>query len=207
MATISQNNLEGQRALVTGATSGIGRAVALQLARDGAEVLVHGRDAARGAETVEEITASGGKASFVAADLADAASIAGFAKEVGDIDILVNNAGFSVWGPTDTFALASFDAMFAANVRAPFLLVAAFAPGMVGVGPGASSTSAAWPAASVSPAARRTAPPKRRWRHSLRHGRRSTAREASGSMRSRLARSTHGPRRGNSSTRSAPPRR
>jgi NAD(P)-dependent dehydrogenase (short-subunit alcohol dehydrogenase family) len=57
MSTMSQRGLEGQRALVTSATSGIGRAVALQLARDGAEVLVHGRDAARGAETVQEITA------------------------------------------------------------------------------------------------------------------------------------------------------
>ena len=47
MTTITQNNVEGQRALVTGATSGIGRAVALQLAREGAEVVVHGRDAAR----------------------------------------------------------------------------------------------------------------------------------------------------------------
>ena len=47
MAMITQDNLEGQRALVTGATSGIGRAVALALGRDGAEVLVHGRDAAR----------------------------------------------------------------------------------------------------------------------------------------------------------------
>jgi NAD(P)-dependent dehydrogenase (short-subunit alcohol dehydrogenase family) len=57
MSTITHNELEGQRALVTGATSGIGRAVALQLARDVAEVVVHGRNAARGAETVQEITA------------------------------------------------------------------------------------------------------------------------------------------------------
>jgi NAD(P)-dependent dehydrogenase (short-subunit alcohol dehydrogenase family) len=57
----------------------------------------------------------------------------------GKIDvynILVNNAGFSVWGPTETFEIESFDAMFAANVRAPFLLVAKFAPGMVARGSG-----------------------------------------------------------------------
>src|SRR5207237_5729415 len=75
-------------------------------------------------------------ARFVGADLADATSIARFAKEVGDIDILVNNAGFSVWGPTETFEITSFDAMFAANVRAPFFLVSAFAPGMVTRGTG-----------------------------------------------------------------------
>jgi NAD(P)-dependent dehydrogenase (short-subunit alcohol dehydrogenase family) len=63
---ITETTLEGQHALVTGATSGIGRAVALLLVRDGPEVIVHGRDAARGAETVAEITAAGGKASFVA---------------------------------------------------------------------------------------------------------------------------------------------
>src|SRR5579859_2436408 len=99
MATIDQNNLEGQRALVTGATSGIGRAVALQLARNGAEVVVHGRDAARGAETVQEITAAGGKASFVAADLGDAEDVQRLAEGVGDVDILINNAGIALFGP------------------------------------------------------------------------------------------------------------
>jgi NAD(P)-dependent dehydrogenase (short-subunit alcohol dehydrogenase family) len=128
--TQQQLNLEGQRALVTGATSGIGRSVALHLAREGAEVLVHGRDAARGAETVEEIATAGGKARFVAADLTDAADVQRLADQVGDVDILVNNAGISVWGDTAQFDIAAYDSMFASNVRAPFILVAALAPGM-----------------------------------------------------------------------------
>jgi NAD(P)-dependent dehydrogenase (short-subunit alcohol dehydrogenase family) len=136
VSTISQNGLTGQRALVTGATSGIGRAVALQLGGDGAEVLVHGRDAARGAETVEEITAAGGKASFVAADLGDAADVQRLASDVGDVDILINNAGIALFGPTGEFDLAAFDQMFASNVRAPFFLVAALAPGMAARGRG-----------------------------------------------------------------------
>src|SRR5258708_17125934 len=136
MSTISQNGLTGQRALVTGATAGIGRAVALQLAREGAELLLHGRDAARGAETVEEIAAAGGKARFVAADLSDATDVQGLASEVGDVDILVNNAGISVFGATAEFDVATFDKMFASNVRAPFFLVAALAPGMAARGHG-----------------------------------------------------------------------
>ena len=136
MSTIRQKDLEGQRALVTGATSGIGRAVALQLARDGAEVLVHGRDAERGAETVQEITAAGGQASFIAADLTDAADVRWLASEAGDIDILINNAGISAFGPTAEFDPAVFDKMFASNVRAPFFLVAALAPGMAARGHG-----------------------------------------------------------------------
>src|SRR5258708_36158589 len=109
MSMITQVNLEGQRALVTGATSGIGRAVALQLARDGAEVVVHGRDAARGAETVQEITAAGGKATFVAADLGDPADVQRLASDVGDIDILINNAGIALFGPTAEVDLAAFN--------------------------------------------------------------------------------------------------
>jgi NAD(P)-dependent dehydrogenase (short-subunit alcohol dehydrogenase family) len=136
MSTSTQNNLEGHRALVTGATSGIGRAVAMQLAKDGAEVLVHGRDAARGAQTVQEITAAGGKASFVAADLGDPADVRRLASDVGAVDILINNAGISRFAPTAEFDLAAFDRMFASNVRAPFFLVAALAPGMAARGHG-----------------------------------------------------------------------
>jgi hypothetical protein len=136
MAVMGQSNLEGERALVTGATSGIGRAIALQLAREGAEVLVHGRDAARGAETVEEITGAGGKASFVAADLSDADDVRRLANEVGDVDILINNTGIALFAPTAELEVAAFDTMFASNVRAPFFLVAAFAPGPAARGHG-----------------------------------------------------------------------
>jgi NAD(P)-dependent dehydrogenase (short-subunit alcohol dehydrogenase family) len=136
MSTMSQSHLGGQRALVTGATSGIGRAVALQLARDGAEVVVHGRDAARGAETVKEIAEAGGKASFVAADLSVAADVEWLASEAGDVDVLINNAGIALFGPTAEFDIAGFDKMFASNVRAPFYLVAALAPAMAARGQG-----------------------------------------------------------------------
>jgi NAD(P)-dependent dehydrogenase (short-subunit alcohol dehydrogenase family) len=135
-ATRDDHNLEGQTALVTGATAGLGRAIALQLARDGANVIVHGRNAERGAETVQAIHAEGGDARFAAADLGDPADIRRLAEEVGDVDVLVNNAGHSVWGPTADLDVAAFDDLFAGNVRAPFYLVAAFAPGMAARGHG-----------------------------------------------------------------------
>jgi NAD(P)-dependent dehydrogenase (short-subunit alcohol dehydrogenase family) len=124
------------KALVTGATSGIGRAVALKLAADGFEVIVHGRDAERGAQSVKEIERSGGTARFLPADLGNPEEIRRLAEQAGDIDVLVNNAGFSAWGPTADLDIATFDDMFAANVRAPFYLVAAFAPGMAVRGKG-----------------------------------------------------------------------
>src|SRR6266851_7067417 len=123
-------------ALVTGATSGLGKAIALRLARDGMRVIVVGRDAARGAAVVEQIESAGGQATFIAADLSDPAEIERLEFEAGDVDVLVNNAGFSIWGPTEKTTAEDFDAMFASNVRAPFLLVGAFAPAMAASGSG-----------------------------------------------------------------------
>ena len=136
MSNTQSSGLQGQKALVTGATSGIGRAIAFQLARDGAEVIVHGRDAARGAETVKAITAAGGQARFVAADLSNPTDLQHLIEEVGDIDILVNNAGFAWFGATAELTINTFDALFASNVRAAYFLVAAFAPGMIARGQG-----------------------------------------------------------------------
>jgi NAD(P)-dependent dehydrogenase (short-subunit alcohol dehydrogenase family) len=136
MSAPQHRNLQGQKALVTGATSGIGRAIALQLARDGAEVIVHGRDAVRGAETVDAIAVEGGRGRFVGADLSDPADLQRLVEDVGDIDVLVNNAGFSWFGATADLDVDTFDALFASNVRAPFFLVAAFAPGMAAKGNG-----------------------------------------------------------------------
>ena len=130
------STLAGQAALVTGATGGLGRAIALQLARNGADVLVHGRDAERGDRVVTEITDAGGRAGFLGADLEASGGARELADAAGDVDILVNNAGFSRWGPTGTFDMDAFDGMFASNVRAPFVLVSALAPGMAARGHG-----------------------------------------------------------------------
>jgi NAD(P)-dependent dehydrogenase (short-subunit alcohol dehydrogenase family) len=131
-----QRDLEGVSALVTGASSGIGRAAAEELARHGAEVVVHGRDAGRGSAVVDHITAAGGKARFVAADLSDPAQLDDLAGQTGGVDVLVNNAGISWFGPTGDLDVATFDRLFAANVRAPYFLVAALAPKMAARGSG-----------------------------------------------------------------------
>ena len=126
----------GKTALVTGATSGIGRATALELARDGAAVIVSGRDPGRGAETVAAIEAIGGSARFVAADLGDLDSVAHLAVEAADVDVLVNNAGAFSFAPTADQDADTFQAMFDVNVRGTFFLSAAIAPKMAARGGG-----------------------------------------------------------------------
>ena len=123
-------------ALVTGATSGMGRAFVERLARDGHEVIVHGRNAERGADVVTAIERDGGTARFVAADLGEITGVQELAAAAGEAEVLVNNAGFSWFGPTADLKPDEFDALFAGDVRAPYFLVAALAPKMAARGSG-----------------------------------------------------------------------
>ena len=127
---------DSRTALVTGATSGIGRAAALKLALDGFKVLVHGRDAARGGAVVKEIEGTGGRAKFIAADLVDLSAITQLAAAAGEVDVLVNNAGFAWFGPTADLDADTYDALFDANVRSAYYLTAAIAPRMAERGRG-----------------------------------------------------------------------
>src|SRR4030088_3213413 len=104
-----KRDLQGLTALVTGATSGIGRAVAEELGRQGVEVIVHGRDAARGQAGVAAITGEGGKARFVAADLTNPCELQQLVEETGPVDVLVNSAGLLEYGPTQELDVATFD--------------------------------------------------------------------------------------------------
>jgi len=129
--------LQDQRVLVTGATTGIGRETATLFARRGATVVITGRDAARGAQTVAAIEAEGGRAEFIAADLNDIASVRRLAEQVGEVDVLVNNAAAHHYAPTLEQDVDAFDMTFNVTVRAPFFLTAALLPKMIARGSGA----------------------------------------------------------------------
>ena len=147
------NTLTGKTALVTGATAGIGYAIAVQLAAEGAEVVVHGRNAERGEKTVQEIENAGGKARFVAADVAVAEDVRRLADEAGAVDILVNNAGIYRFAPTADTTDADFDDQINTNLKAPYLLVQKLVPGMVARGGGSvvnvTTVAATTPAAGA----------------------------------------------------------
>jgi NAD(P)-dependent dehydrogenase (short-subunit alcohol dehydrogenase family) len=127
-------NLAGKIALITGSTDGVGRLVARRLGEAGMEILVHGRDAARGAAVVSEIKASGGKAQFFAADLSSLDEVRGLADAVSHhaprLELLINNAGIGSGGPGAGRLVnaAGCEMRFAVNYLAGFLLTSLLLP-------------------------------------------------------------------------------
>ncbi len=128
-------DLDGKTALVTGSTSGIGKATATALAARGAHVLIVGRNEQRAKDVVAEIEGGGGSATFLLTSLSNlksAQDLVEWATEAdgGHVDILINNAGVALLGPSKAATEAQFDETFALNVKVPFFLVASMAPAM-----------------------------------------------------------------------------
>jgi len=128
------DDLRGRVALVTGGGRGIGRAIALAVARAGADVAIVARTRGEVEEVAGALSALGRRALAVEADLAErsapAAVAAKVALDLGPIDVLVNNAGVDASGPVQRIDDATWDRVMAVNVTAPFLLVRACLPSM-----------------------------------------------------------------------------
>jgi NAD(P)-dependent dehydrogenase (short-subunit alcohol dehydrogenase family) len=127
--------LRNQVAVITGSGRGIGRAIARLFAKEGAAVFLTARTKSELAKTAKQITASGGRAAFVTADLtgeADCLRVVGEAREkLGPVSILVNNAGhYGPILPVEEYPLEEFDKVIAVHLRAAFLLTQRVLPGM-----------------------------------------------------------------------------
>lgn len=127
-------SLSGRVAVVTGGSSGIGRAIALALGQAGARVVIVARNRANLAETVGQLTAAGCSAASVSADLGDRAELARAAAEAeaafGPPDILVNCAGVNIRPPLGELTTEQWDQLMAVNLTAPFLLGQRYGPQM-----------------------------------------------------------------------------
>jgi 3-oxoacyl-[acyl-carrier protein] reductase len=136
--------LQGKRAVVTGASSGIGQGIALAFGREGAAVAACGRDEARTDETRAAIEAAGGTAHAVRGDVSDPADVSRMVDEaagaLGGIDILVNCAGIGEldgWVPVHEHSQGAWDRTLAVNLTGPFLMSKAALPHMLEAGGGA----------------------------------------------------------------------
>ena len=124
-------DLTGKVALVTGAGSGIGRAIAQRFAAAGAHVHVTDLAEPAGRETVALIAAAGGRAEFAQLDVADETAVAALAARIGTLDLLVNNAGIGHVGTILQTAGADLDRLYRVNVRGVFNVTKAFLPAML----------------------------------------------------------------------------
>jgi 3-oxoacyl-[acyl-carrier protein] reductase len=128
-------DLQGKVALVTGASQGIGRACALELAKAGATVALAARNEAKLAEVAAEIAAAGGQAVAFALDIASEESIKAGAKSIldrfGKVEILVNNAGITRDGLMMRMKRADWDDVLGTNLTGAFLLTQALLPAML----------------------------------------------------------------------------
>jgi 3-oxoacyl-[acyl-carrier protein] reductase len=121
-----EQRLDGKVAIVTGASRGVGRAICLTLAKEGAAVVLAARSIQKLRETAEKVTNIGGKAEIVVTDLSEEESIKDLVKatneKFGRLDILVNNAGVTVSAELEQTSTRDWDRLFAVNTRAPFIL-------------------------------------------------------------------------------------
>lgn len=124
-------SLRGARILITGGASGIGRLMALEAARRGAEVVIWDLSDDGGAAVAAEIVAAGGLASSYAVDVTDAARVAAAARETGTVDVVVNNAGVVAGKPLLEATEESIRRTFEVNTLALYWVTRAFLPGMI----------------------------------------------------------------------------